>query len=793
MKKLLSVLLSVLMIVSCISSGLCVFAEAPDGAEDFIAKINTGIEAALDTDGHSAGYWFTRSFQPMNVTIDGDTKNNLKTVINSYYSEFSGFMYSDTNAAGNPITVPDFSAIGTYALAKHIDGVSGMPTNNNDDALYNSFAEATYYDEKVLTDGDAHSVFGDNALKTLDINPETIASLDADSGEIIFNDIDIYAGDSVADSVIPVFATMYPDLSGVSGDDIKKAENAGIEMNNYVLKYTGITLYASFDGDKITGLDLMFNIEASADMVYNGKDMTMTANTYCGYSYYGFDYFEAGDFDYSELANKINEATAYAVDSNAGYKYTRTADVTDDSSIELNLTPDAYDMLGGLEGQAKDIMFEYMDKFTIAIDSMTGLSGTGHEVTAYKWVCKGDSCPVCSVEGACTAENNHANDPTTGWVCEGEHCPVCQQHQDNATGEIIECRDHSWFESWVREEIPWLTDEEVAQKVAEMEANCTCGSIDLPQCTCGNQVMHEIPGLGVSLDDPEINFGDTHISLNNLVSQATEKIVEKMNDAQTDSVKGVTDLGAYNANVPKDDIKDKYALKKSELTVNDFDQDYEPFFDSGKIYFFLPYNDGAEDVTADSPIAHLTNDYVSSADFKNATAEAVLGKIPQNDVIINGSEFSYQGDDIDEDPSTPDEGTPIMIVIEFEEADDSNWYGTGKIKSLKIDYTCSYAYSLGIGAISLEAVKAKYSSYMNSTYSNFKYEEYEKGDADLSGRVSIIDAKLVLKHVAGTEQLNDVQQGIADMGTADTDYKLGNDGKISILDAKRILQKIAQS
>ena len=813
MKKLLSVLLSVLMIVGCLSVGFSAFAEAPEGAEELIKKINDAIGVAIQQemdedggiaylDGHTAGYGFGRNFQPMSVSVEGDTRNYFKTVINSHYPEYSGFMTTEVLTAddeGNALTtrqVPDFNAIGTYALAQYIDGVSGMPANNNDDALYNSFMEATSKDAMVKKDGDAESVFGEDALRFFDINPEYVASVDGDT--LYFNDIDIAAGDSVAESVIPAIVNMYPDLSGASGDVIKKAESAGITMEDYTLKYTGITLSANFDGDRITGLDFSFNIEASATLKYNSKTMTMNASTGCSYGYYNIEYFEDGEFDYAELAKKINEATKYAVDSNAGYDFTRVSDKTDDQSIYLNLTPDAYDMLGGLEGQAKDTIFKYLDTFTVAIDNMTGLAGTGYDITGYKWVCNGENCPVCAVEGTCTEENNHANDPTTGWVCNGEACPVCQQHQDNATGNVIECRDHSWFESWVREEIPWLSDSEVAEKVAEMEANCTCGSVDLPKCTCGKQTVHTIPGLDVSLDDPEINIGEgedaTHISLNNLISQGVKKIVEKFNDLQTDSVTKVTDIGAESAVVPKDDINPKYALKATELTVDDFDQTYEPDFKDGMIYFYLPYLSDSETVIDEnSPIAHLTDNYVSSADFKAATAEAVLGKIPQNDVIINGSELAYQGFDIDENPSTEDSGTPILVKVAFEEADDGNWYGNGKLKSLVIDYTTAYQYQFGIGAIQLQAVDAKFGSYMNSTYDNFQYGDYEKGDADLSGRVSIIDAKLVLKYVAGTEELNDVQRDVADMGTADTEYKVGMDGRISTLDAKRILQKIAQS
>lgn len=58
------------------------------------------------------------------------------------------------------------------------------------------------------------------------------------------------------------------------------------------------------------------------------------------------------------------------------------------------------------------------------------------------------------------------------------------------------------------------------------------------------------------------------------------------------------------------------------------------------------------------------------------------------------------------------------------------------------------------------------------------------GDVNLSGSVTIADAKLVLQKIAGIAELNENQQWVAD-----TNY----DGKISIADAKAILREIAMA
>ena len=60
--------------------------------------------------------------------------------------------------------------------------------------------------------------------------------------------------------------------------------------------------------------------------------------------------------------------------------------------------------------------------------------------------------------------------------------------------------------------------------------------------------------------------------------------------------------------------------------------------------------------------------------------------------------------------------------------------------------------------------------------------ELNKGDANVNGKVSLLDARLVLKHIAGNDILSENGILLADMN---------NDNKISLIDAKLILKYIA--
>ena len=775
MKKLLSVLLSVLMIMSCLSVGFGVFAEGeePSEAEALINKINEAIVNATteeyDDSGnitrHTAGYWFSRQTQAASFDISGDDKNYLITILDSYYPEYSAFTYEDAiDDEGHTKNFPDFPAIGTYELVQKLKGVSGIDTSNAD-AMYTSLDEKTVLDKQVRKNSVAEESLGDEVLREFNIDAEKVASVEENS--LIFNDIDIYAGDKVTDSVIPEIAKIYPDFSGTAKGYVDKATKAGFKFDSFEFKYTNIRLDAQFDGDdRITGLTLTYDIVINADMRYSTETLTLSGSQSNKVEYYGFDYFDEGnEFDYAELVRKINEATANAVNSKAGYDFTKTAAADNNQAIKLDLTQEAYEMLSGLSDSAQTAVFGVVDQVTVAIDNLAGTS-----ITKYEWVCDQENCPVCSIEGECH-EGDHSKETVKKWVCEGHGCPVCEQHQDDA-GNIIECENQDWMEPYVRQNMPWMDDQQVAEEVASMKSRCTCGEQDAPLCTCDKQIAPHKLSVEVMGNVYDVNM---------LLDKGITAITGKLNDVQTDSLKGVMELGAYHATVPASKnpdeyIESKYALKATELSVNDLDVDTGWDYNDGTITFWIPYQENPDE---NSALAHLTNNFATGDQFAGATAEALTGKI-DGDVIQSMStgivySGSYEGNGM------ADQYTPIQVDVKFAGASDDNIYGNGELESLVINYTCYYEYALA-AANFIEIAHANYSSTMDSSYTDFNYVDYEKGDTDLSQRVSIIDAKLVLKYIVGTEDLNELQQEIADMD---------NSGDLSVVDAKMILQLIA--
>lgn len=798
MKKLLSVLLSVLMIVGCLSVGFSAFAEEaePTEAEALINKINEAIVAATTEDydengnitRHTAGYWYGRNLQTMEVEVDGDAKNYLGTLLKSQYPEYSAFTVEvPLDEEGHTRSYPNFSAIGTYILSGKLEN-AGPIDSTNAETLFDSFNEATSLDKQVRKNTDAYETLDpEDVLREFEIDPETVEAIDEeDENTLVFKDIDIVAGDKVADSVIPVIASVYPDLTGVSKGIIKKAGDAGLKMENYVLKYTNIKLAAQFDEDKLMGLSLTYDIIASADMSFNGQAMTLTAASENNkVEYYNFEYFDEGnEFDYAELVRMINEGTAKAVDSRTGYEYTRSADTDNNQAIKLDLTGETYEALSGLSDSAQQGIFGVIDQVTVAIDNMAGTS-----ITKYEWVCDGENCPVCANNPVDTdgklipcKEGDHSSEVTKKWVCQGNNCPVCNQHQDD-NGNIIECENNDWMEAYVRETYFWFDDEQVAEEVASMKERCTCGEEDAPACTCSHRIAPHKLSVEV--------MGKTY-DINMLLDKGITAITGKLNDTQKDSLTKLMELGTYHATVPESKnpdeyIESKYALKATSLTVNDLDPDandpYEVIFEDGVISFYIPYQ---ENPGYDSALAHLTDDFVTGDDFKAATAEALTQRI-DGDVINNlSSGIVYSGNESaepdDPQPDVTNAYTPIKVQVAFKGATEDNIYGNGDIEKLIINYTCYYEYGLA-AANFLKIAEATYSSHMDSTYLVGDKPEYEKGDTDLSGRVSIIDAKLVLKYIVGTEELNEIQQEIADMD---------NDGVLTTKDAKMILQKIAE-
>ena len=58
------------------------------------------------------------------------------------------------------------------------------------------------------------------------------------------------------------------------------------------------------------------------------------------------------------------------------------------------------------------------------------------------------------------------------------------------------------------------------------------------------------------------------------------------------------------------------------------------------------------------------------------------------------------------------------------------------------------------------------------------------GDVNLDGKISSMDARLLLSNVAGSVELTDIQKTVAD---------INKDGKISAVDARKILNIVVNS
>ncbi len=222
--------------------------------------------------------------------------------------------------------------------------------------------------------------------------------------------------------------------------------------------------------------------------------------------------------------------------------------------------------------------------------------------------------------------------------------------------------------------------------------------------------------------------------------------VGKVNPTQN----AVEALGANGAN---------YAVKASKVEAKDiYDLQYNA--ERGVITFTLAdtVNPEKDDSNA---LSRLTNDFTSVSEIKEKLAVSL-----SEDLKI---EFMK-----DTDPCKI-AYTNIKCYVAFNGADAENVYGDGTLAKLGVNYNCS----LDVTAQGLKFVAGQ---TVLSESNNFKYVDYELGDADQSGKVSIVDAKLVLEYVVGTATLNDEQMKLADMDA---------NGKVNVTDAKLILQKVA--
>ena len=241
-----------------------------------------------------------------------------------------------------------------------------------------------------------------------------------------------------------------------------------------------------------------------------------------------------------------------------------------------------------------------------------------------------------------------------------------------------------------------------------------------------------------------------------------ETITDRVSKAVTSFVTEDMDVTDYNNNVPvgkdgKDYIGESYALKATALEPNDL-TNIVYNADRGVITFKLR-NEVNPEKDESNALSRLTNDFTTASELKSS-----LG------LQIAGIGIPLAGDDEPCDVTY----TNINCYVAFTDADESNVFGDGTLSILGVGYNCTL--NAAFSGITIKA-----DTKMASEYNKFNNFEYEMGDVDMSTRVSIVDAKMVLQAVA---QLRTIEGKNFELG--DMNY----DGKLSIVDAKKILQKI---
>lgn len=235
------------------------------------------------------------------------------------------------------------------------------------------------------------------------------------------------------------------------------------------------------------------------------------------------------------------------------------------------------------------------------------------------------------------------------------------------------------------------------------------------------------------------------------------------NDTLKDFILSDMDITDFSASVPvtenaADYLGDNYALKATALEANDIDTIK---YDAEKNAIVFTFRDEVNPEKDEmSALSRFTNDFTSASELRDKLAIQ----------IADSFGISFISDDEPCDVTY----TNIEGYVSFAGADADNIYGDGTIDKLGMSYDCNLNATFSGVVLSADET-------MKSVYNNFTYCDYEMGDVDMSSRVSVVDAKLVLKTVVNLYELEGKNFELADMNY---------DGKISVIDAKKILEKI---
>ncbi len=253
-------------------------------------------------------------------------------------------------------------------------------------------------------------------------------------------------------------------------------------------------------------------------------------------------------------------------------------------------------------------------------------------------------------------------------------------------------------------------------------------------------------------------------TLTSLIGSSDMPITEALSSALLDIFKESLDVTDYTGTVPatktaSDVIGANAAVKATSVQAADI---YNLQYDAtrGVITFtLLDVTNPEKD--EENALSRLTNDFTSVSEAKDKLSVSLSDNL--NIQLSNDSDscnVTYTG---------------INFYVAFNGADENNVYGDGTLAKFGVNYNCDLnVQAQGLVCSTKQQVLAE--------SNDFTYVDYELGDADQSGKVSIVDARLVLQYIVGTATLTDAQKELADMDL---------NGKITVADAKLILQKVA--
>lgn len=691
MKKILSILLAMVMIISSITVALIAIADEPAAitCADAIAKINeqTAYIANADngdgTKHNLPGYSFGRSLTS-DVTF-GEGKAAVDAVMAACYPEYAEAPYHTESG---------------YDYGKILSNLLGV-----------SAVEPAV---SVKKNSDAALTIGRDALQALKLDASKVKNFVANSSDsftFTYDDIDIVADGRVEDSILADLTKNYPNATNLDNVIINSlsSHNTGLTAKDFKIKLTDIEIKAEFYEGRLDVLEYSYKLDGTASVTYIDPEpfdavFSLTVKT----TYNGMDYFdEENDFDLAVLAKKINEGTAYMVNTKAGYDYARlcTIDKTyNDEGQEIDDYSFSINSEGAIAGNTVlsvvlGAVFNVVDKITIGMDKNLGTN-----IRTDKWTCKNSTSEDEETkQDICTADKPHQI-----WQCTCKDVSGCCTCCPAGTG---------------------CTSTHPCDKDgACRSADCQCGYINDPQCKYESSAASNIEAI------------DSTVA--KLLTELAKLLDKSIGAAAKDQMK----VGATSANIAPADQKaaekldSRFAVKATQLDVFDIQ---EASFDetTGTIEFTLEDQNAGNGYKA---LSHLTNDYVTNEKFVEALKLAAIEKLGNTVKDLEGM-FLY----------TSLEYSEITCTVKFVGATADNVYGTGEIERMNISYNCV--------ADSEAMISYRIATHTDSTIKNAQYVDYEKGDVNMDTSVSLKDAKLVLRYVAELETLNDYQMLLADM------------------------------